>query len=286
MIAIGYCRWTFLLLALLSLTASSSASSPSIVAAPIMENVVPPIDGGKEILIVFSDVDGTLVHYPKKIPRGERNNAIIKLPPSTTGMRGVISSKTLSQVQDIRKKGAKFVLVSGMRTSTFLNRLPYLPRADAYCTEAGGRIFYPVEKDDNSFSVKPEKYDGCTSEDLEPFSIVEDMEWRKQMETVTGKYGLGDLRELASNPSKVPPLNERDGLLWDFARFLISKGYTIDTEGYSSCFRVNQKQQEKITASEFAALTNGEVKLWDGLGRSVNLSCVDFYPAQSGKKNW
>jgi len=250
-----------------------------------MENVF-RLGEEKEILAVFSDLDGTLVHYPKKIPKGERGNAILKVPPSATGMRGVISSKTLSLIQDIRKKGAKFVLVSGMRTSTFLNRLPYLPRADAYCTEGGGRIFYPVEQDEKDFVVQPEKYDGCTPEDLEPFSLVEDMEWRREMETITGKYGLSDLKELAANPSKVPPLNERDGLLWDYARLLTSKGYKIDATGYSACFRVNYKHQEKMTKAEFAALTNGEIKPFDGLGSSINLSCVDFFPVSSGKKNW
>lgn len=249
-----------------------------------MENIIPS-ESESQIHVVFSDVDGTLVHYPTKMPRSERRNALLKLPPSSTGMRGVVSSKTLSLTQDIRKKGAKFVLVSGMRTSTFLNRVPFLPRADAYCTEAGGRIFYPVEPNEDGFVVKPQKYDGCTPEDMEPFSLVEDMAWRAKMEPVAGSYGLSDLKELSLNPSKISSLNERDGLLWDFARHLTSKGYVLDLEGYSACFRVNQKQQTTISDEDFAALSNGQLKAWDGLGTSVNLSCVDFYPAASGKKN-
>ena len=35
------------------------------------------------------------------------------------------------------------VLVTGARTATLLQRLPFLPAADAYVCENGGRIFYP-----------------------------------------------------------------------------------------------------------------------------------------------
>jgi hypothetical protein len=133
--------------------------------------------------------------------------------------------------------------------------------------------------------VTPQQYDGYTDEDLEPFSLVEDTKWRANMEKVAGKYGLS-VEELVKDPSNVPNLNERDGLLWDFARHLTSKGYVVDTIGYSTCFRVNQQQQTGISKKEFATLSNGKLELWEGLGSSVNLSCVDFYPAESGKKNW
>jgi hypothetical protein len=282
-------RRTFLLFlaaTLTTLATSASGTAPTTVASPIMTPRVLQDESGKRTHVVFSDVDGTLVHYPNKAPRGGKGNSILKLPPSSTGMRGVISSKTLSLAQEIRKKGTKLVLVSGMRTSTLLARLPFLPRADAYCTEAGGRIFYPVaSNDDGGFVVTPQRYDGCTDEDLEPFSLVEDMKWRAKMEKIAGKYGLS-VEELANDPTNVPSLNERDGLLWDFARHLTAKGYTVDTTGYSTCFRVNQQHQTGITKKQFAALSNGELEVWEGLGTSVNLACVDFYPAESGKKNW
>ena len=35
------------------------------------------------------------------------------------------------------------MLITGARTSTLLTRLPFLPAADAYVAENGGRIFYP-----------------------------------------------------------------------------------------------------------------------------------------------
>ena len=37
----------------------------------------------------------------------------------------------------------KLVLVTGARLSTTLQRLPFLPAADALVAESGGRIFYP-----------------------------------------------------------------------------------------------------------------------------------------------
>jgi hydroxymethylpyrimidine pyrophosphatase-like HAD family hydrolase len=68
-----------------------------------------------DLLVVFSDLDGTLIHYAEEPPASEAGNRILKLPPSSTGMRGIISSKSLSMVQDVRRRNVKFVLVSGMR---------------------------------------------------------------------------------------------------------------------------------------------------------------------------
>ena len=129
---------------------SSSSSSPS----PFLSNKVPldidfqPLSSQNmdnnstsslsynfPLNFVFSDVDGTLVHYPKEKLHQEdddHDNDVIHLPPSSTGMRGVISSKTLKLCQSLRHEcNVKLVLVSGMRTSTLLKRLPYLPKADA-----------------------------------------------------------------------------------------------------------------------------------------------------------
>lgn len=43
----------------------------------------------------------------------------------------------------MRKGGIKLVLITGARVSTLLQRMAYLPAADAYICENGGRIFYP-----------------------------------------------------------------------------------------------------------------------------------------------
>ena len=284
-------------------------------------------EDSNEIKIVFSDLDGTLIHYPDpEDGTKEKTGLLLEFPKSSTGLVGVISAKTLSLVDEIRNQNnVKFVLVSGMRTSTLLQRLPYLPRADAYCSENGGRIFYPVESnidddkdetkriirsidgnddEEDIFWIHPKRYghDGKTKQGGDPhrnrpFAIREDKAWRKKMTTAIGgdSFGSFSIQETFDDPaSSSLPLNERDGLLWDFARDLIHKhDFVLDTKGYATCFRVNKKQQTsepvvaKFKPSEISALLNQSP--WKDkatIASSVNLSCVDFYPLCSGKKNW
>lgn len=51
--------------------------------------------------------------------------------------QGVISHASLEKAAALRRAGAAFVIVSGARTSTVLQRLPYLPAADAIIAENG-----------------------------------------------------------------------------------------------------------------------------------------------------
>ena len=249
----------------------------------------------KNINFVFSDVDGTLVHYPDEVQDNEPGNKILYLPASSTGMRGIISSKTLQLCQQLRREhNVKLVLVSGMRTSTLINRLPYLPKADAYASEAGGRIFYTVSSTDTSSRniIYPEPFDGATSDDLMPFGLKEDESWRTKLsdDDAAGTDGyIGDSMDIflgkQEEDTPVLPIDERRGILWDFAKELQAKGFVIDFKGYSNCFRVNRKQQNNISNEEFEELK--AIDAWSlGLATSVNLGCIDFYPINSGKKNW
>ena len=307
---------------MVGIQASTAPASTTSAIAP----KTPFKEDPNEIKIVFSDLDGTLIHYPNPAEsKRENKGELLEFPKSSTGLVGVISAKTLSLVDEIRNQNnVKFVLVSGMRTSTLLQRLPYLPRADAYCSENGGRIFYPIEstieqdKDDTKriirsidgdgdgndiFWIHPKRYghDGKTENGGDPhrnrpFGIREDKAWRKKMTTSIGgdSFGSFSLQETFEDPATSSlPLNERDGLLWDFARDLIhNHGFVLDTKGYATCFRVNKKQQAsdavaKIPPSEISALLNKSP--WKDkatIASSVNLSCVDFYPSCSGKKNW
>lgn len=272
--------------------------------------------------IVFSDVDGALVHYIDggKTPASDRQ--ILSLPPSATGMKGIISAQTLKSFRGLREKGVIVVLVSGMRTSTLLNRLPYLPRADAYCTEAGGRIFYPTEPflEDESLSTEdqhqwtPVAYEGASPEDLIPFGLTEDKKWRSQLELeeAAGTDGYAG-NEIFSNricdeddddeeclidydnpygfpkQQDVIPLTERKGALWEFARQLQHEfNFVLDTKSYSTCFRVNRKHQSTASSGEdiFQALLDGDIVHPPQLGKSTNLGCIDIYPVASGKRNW
>ena len=248
-----------------------------------------------QIRIVFSDVDGTLVHYPNLDANsniGDDEN-LLYLPPSSTGMKGVISYKTLKLCSKIRKSPedhVKLVLVSGMRTSTLMSRLPHLPVADAYCSEGGGRIFYPTpisENDDNDDFLVIYPKNGES-----PFRLVEDMEWRKKMEDsgAAGFHGYESKNENVCKDDKIADpqridIEKREGLLWGFARNLIHKGWVLDTKGYSTCLRVNRKKQTESSKMD-ENFDNLSSFAPEGIASSVNLGCVDFYPSISGKKNW
>jgi len=230
---------------------------------------------------VFSDIDGTLVHYPVDLSK-EDNSLLIHLPPSKTGTRGVISRKTLYLCQKLRSvnNGTPLILVSGMRTTTLFQRMPYLPTADAYVCESGGRIFYPQPlkgigeeyTDDDIVNLvknlisQPTTYIGTTA-DGKPLKIIEDMEWRRRtlevVKTETGK-------------------------LWEFATTLRKRGYVLDTTGYTTAFRINRKHQKSQLASsfdDFIEKCSNKDGIPNGLDCSTNLGCVDIYPAVSGKKN-
>ena len=249
----------------------------------------------EKLLIVFSDLDGTLIHYPHdRSPSGlfvnENGNRILELPPSATGMKGIISSGTLVKCRDLRRNNVKLVLMSGMRTGTLLKRLPYLPRADAYCTESGGRILYPttVRGDDKEgLTFTPAVYDGATAEDLVPFNLQEDLEWRSLMEQedAAGRDGYPG-NELKTEQEEEIPVGNRRGALWDFARKLEQEGFVLDTKNYSTCFRVNRNQQKEESKEKFDALLRGRIPHPPELETSTNLGCIDFYPKTSGKKNW
>jgi hypothetical protein len=201
------------------------------------------------------------------------------------------------------------VLISGMRTTTLFQRLPYLPRADAYVSESGGRIFYPrkiittttttLVRDDNTeeeYIVNPISYPNMPPGYDIPFTLVEDMDWRDRMsqDDSAGPDGYDLLLDET----------QRRGRLWDCAQSLIDQGYIIDTEGYATSFRINRKQQTNIDILQnfdnFIAdccigggggINNVENNHhhWtikpNELGCSTNLGCVDVYPAMSGKRN-
>ena len=62
----------------------------------------------------------------------------------------------------MRRGGVKLVLITGARLSTMLTRMAFLPSADAYVCENGGRIYYP----EATLTVA--------------LPIAEDMEWRRK----------------------------------------------------------------------------------------------------------
>jgi hypothetical protein len=114
-----------------------------------------------------------------------------------------------------RKRGIKLILVSGVRESTFVGRLPYLPLADAYIIENGGRILYPsaeaiaaAEASTNGYATAPDRS-----------TMTEDLQWRSSLQDVCGSADSNDKCDAA----------QRVGPLWDLCRDLVSEGWHVDT---------------------------------------------------------
>jgi hypothetical protein len=152
--------------------------------------------------------------------------------------------------------------------------------------QAGGRIFYPAE---SNYGVlcKPVEYDGAQPNDLVPFGLREDMNWRRLMERkeAAGKEGYAG-NEISTRQGEVSPVSERTGVLWEFASRLEEEGIVIDSKSYSACFRVNRKHQTGEAKVKFDKLLQGDIAHPPELATSTNLGCIDYYPVDSGKKNW
>lgn len=69
--------------------------------------------------VLFSDLDGTCVHYNSPLGRGRDGKPaeILQLPPSKTGTHGVISVRTLQVGCPPRRVGLRLVTSFGDRTT-------------------------------------------------------------------------------------------------------------------------------------------------------------------------
>jgi hydroxymethylpyrimidine pyrophosphatase-like HAD family hydrolase len=114
---------------------------------------------------VFSDIDGTLVHYKDKLEHlgyvyvGKTDRMYGALPihefrfgdqaveavpvPSATLSGGFCSVKTIELVAALRAQGVLFCVLTGARTSTFIERRDSgaLPSFDYGVCEGGGRLW-------------------------------------------------------------------------------------------------------------------------------------------------
>ena len=227
------------------------------------------------MMLLFSDIDGTCVHYEDLsidlTPHGnklevefmndgsdgrlvqarfESNDewtSALLLPPSTSGAQGVISCKTIALYAAIRAMGFKLILISGCRSSTLFQRLPYLPAADAYVCESGGRIFYPDATIPTAIALK------------------EDMSWRRMHFSATGDLEC----------SRLAPEDRRGVPLWEQYNALRSAGLRVDAKEYTTAFRV------KISREDWQ--TTWAATLLPGLSVAENLGAIDCYPSTSGK---
>ena len=171
------------------------------------------------------------------------------LPRAPRVGQGFISERTLELVQELRQSGHLFVLITGARSSTFLERSGQLPAADAYVVENGGRIFLP------------------SADALTAAPLVEDTAWRRR-------------HEAAPMVIESMPPSERPGVLWELYRRLQKEGWVCDARQYYTCFRVNVQASTGKTAGDIAEVISGLSPL---LASSFNLGHADFYPCSSGK---
>lgn len=226
------------------------------------------------VKIIFSDIDGTFVHYPKILneigeiqtleesdegPTGLQFvnktsglcHPLIALPTSSTGQQGYLSLETLKMVRRLREEGIIFVIISGARYATILERYPFMPLADAVVVENGGRIFEP----------DPEL--------LTP--LKEDAVWR-----ATHAAMAGSVHETSRLPE------DRQAPLWDVYRKTVADKWSVDARSYTTLFRIKGKGDEGKTPEQLQEVLGS---LPEGLATSVNLGMADVYPATSGKHN-
>lgn len=234
---------------------------------------------------------GTLIHYYEDDAAGVPGPpAVLSLPPSATGRLGLISIETLRLASAVRAKGSRLVLVSGTRHSTFAKRLPFLPRADAYVIENGGRIFYPrgAPPEPNATGQTPDagsgetgsgvNQEGVSALGVENPSITghpvdelrEDLGWRERLEDVTGP----------ASQDSLPP-EQRKGPLWDLYRRAVAAGFEVDTNTYYTMLRVKEAHGPEGADAMRALLES----LPPGLRVVTNLGMVDICPEASGKHN-
>ena len=152
----------------------------------------------------------------------------------------------------MRSEGRRFVIITGARTLTTLQRLPYLPAADAVVTENGGRIFL------------------LNTRGLSACPFHEDFEWRKRH----GAAGGGAEQEALAPEA-------RQGPLWDAYRALAQLGWQPDAAFYSTLVRV-RSARAGCDPQGLAALV---AALPPCLQSAENLEYLDIFPATSGKEN-
>jgi len=230
-----------------------------------------------KVRCIFSDLDGTLCHFDRDTCKhgvtvtddqggatalarnSEGEQRTCRLLPTSTMGNGVVSDETVRLVDELRKEGVKFVVVSGARTTTILKRIPLLPRVDACISETGSRVMYAPPNDP-----------GPACDVASRMKL--DTQWASKFEHVTGPLDGG------------LPVAQRQGSLWDLYREMEALGLRVDSNGYTGCFRVDCKKEEEISKiSKFTEDREGLAKR--ELSHAMNLGKYDFFPAVAGKGN-
>lgn len=227
--------------------------------------------------VTFSDLDGTLVHYPKEFSSyadivhtdDSTDRVVIEYKdskirrtcialPSKTGGIGYISERTHDLVKQLRNlPNTRFVIITGARASTYAGRRLLLPTSDFEFFENGGRKLIDGHLDHS---------------------------WSDQFQQSVGD--IPHVADLSPTAEMKEPV-ERDGKLWDLYRTLKAQHWYLDADDYTTNFRINIKKSEGKTPEQFLNLIRNEldIKTNYGLDSSFNLGKADIYPLKSGKAN-
>lgn len=227
------------------------------------------MDDKTPLSVLFSDLDGTLVHYLKDLQhyatikdhtpttatityKETGEECLCNVLPSKTAGPAYISNRTKDLIAQLRRLGVVFVIITGARTSTYIKRRAFLPPADFEFFENGGR------KLRNGI--------------LDPL-------WTDRFVQQIGK--LPNREELLP---ELDPLERRKGPMWDLCKRMMREGWKVDARDYITNFRVDVAKSEGKTEQEFQNIVNEECTA-KSLATSFNLGKADFYPAKSGKAN-
>ncbi|KAF6000388.1 hypothetical protein F1559_000470 [Cyanidiococcus yangmingshanensis] len=270
-------------------------------------------------LTLFSDIDGTLVHYrdqldasvkvePDLEDRGRVNLIYDTVPrivvpcrvlPTLTSGCGYLSERTVALIDALRAHSVFVALLTGARSSTLYRRLSLLPQVDAIAWENGGRLVWRAES-----------------------AYVEDRGWAHLLEQWTGPHPFypSDESLVSSNATTkkaagVPSSDTEpadasaiDAPLWRAATQLSTSGWVLDTRAYYTAFRVDvaaslqrggmewcrnagessdgarhdplSEQTIHCAAKEIRAQVTPL-----GLQMALNLGKADVFPLCSGKRN-
>jgi len=213
---------------------------------------------------IFSDIDGTLVHYAKDFTKhgirllssdetaltaivenenGDRRKC--RLLPSSTMGPACISERTIELVDELRAEhGVMFCVVTAARKSTMVSRWDLLPRCDAHVCESGSRIWV---------------------------NGIPDEVFANQFVNVCGPMN----REVEGADERMEPL-------WQFYRKLRERvpGLTMDSRSYYGMFRVGTNGDVAIEAALHDII---RTSLPDNVSCATNLGKYDFYPSVAGK---
>ncbi|KAA8495133.1 hypothetical protein FVE85_3374 [Porphyridium purpureum] len=229
------------------------------------------------VRVVFSDLDGTLVHYEKEwtgyahvVSQNESLRTLTLkykdtgdtfecalMPASGTTPAACISLNTLALVQRLRESDVKFVIITGARSSTFAVRRAALPLADYEFCENGGRMLKGGALDANWTAT------------------------RYAAEIGAATYVP---QELVPSSENAPPPERREGTLWDAYRVFAARPgeWKLDTRDYYTSFRVDVAASPGKTEQD---LRNVLAQFNGALSMSFNLGKADVYPSSSGKRN-